>query len=216
MYNLVCFPHYTCGALLCDILNDTWSNLGSNGNILNQAHDLGKIGDSESVFTEFNENILINRKNQWSLPEGTWIGTHCWPSEKLCNEFKQIILVTTSTSRSQIYRWARAYHHFFEPKWTDLGGIERVDKIRETAKNYILPFSPVKQPNVVNLEFAEIVENTITFQHVMQPHPVQHHISRWQHVNSFLYDQNFWNNVAAKSFYQAQYEYELGNYYRYI
>ena len=215
MYNLVCFPHYTCGGLLCDILNDTQSNLGSNGNILNQAHDLGKIGDSESVFTDFDERTLIDKKNRWSLAAGTWIGTHCWPTKNLCNEFEHVIVVTTATSRSQIYRWARAYNHFFEPKWTDLSGIEKTDKIRETAKNYILPFDPVMYPNVVNLEFAEVVENSTEFQYLMMPHSVEFHINRWQKVNAFLYDRDFWNSTAAKSFFQAEYELKLEKYYRY-
>lgn len=215
MYNLVCFPHYTCGGLLCDILNNTWSQISSNGSILNQQHSLGKIGDSAAIFAEFDEQLLIEKKNQWLLPAGTWVGTHCWPTKNLCNEFKQIIAVTTSTSRSQVYRWARAHHYFFESQWTDLSGIEKIDKVRETAKNYILPFDPVLCPNAVNLEFAEVVENTVEFQHIMKPHTVDSHINRWQQVNAFLYDQNFWNSTAAKSFFQAEYEFKLKKYYMY-
>ena len=50
---LVCFPHYTCGGLLCDILNDTFSNIGTNGGINNIHHSIGKIGDVDTVQTNF-------------------------------------------------------------------------------------------------------------------------------------------------------------------
>lgn len=215
MYNLVCYPHYTCGGLLCDIFNNTWSQVGSRGNILNREHSLGKIGDSNTVFTDFDQQTLIDKIDQLCLPNDTWIGTHCWPDKNLCNRFNKVIVVTTATSRSQIYRWARAYHHFFEPKWTDLSGIEKNDKIRETAKNYILPFDPVLHPNVVNLEFTNVVENTAEFRSVAESCNLQSHINRWQQVNTFLYDRDFWNSTAAKSFFQAEYELKLKKYYQY-
>ena len=215
MYNLVCYPHYTCGGLLCDIFNNTWSQVGTRGNILNREHSLGKIGDSDTVFKDFDQQVLVDRIDQLCLPDNTWIGTHCWPSKNLCDKFEKIIVVTTATSRSQIYRWARAYHHFFEPQWAELSVLEKNDKTRETAKNYILPFEAVSYPNVVNLEFTEVVENTAEFQHLTEPYAARSHINRWQQVNAFLYDQNFWNSTAAKSIFQAEYELKLDKYYQY-
>ena len=48
--NLVCFPHYTCGGLLIDILSDTFPPLNSRTNGINSSrHNLGKIGDSDTV-----------------------------------------------------------------------------------------------------------------------------------------------------------------------
>jgi hypothetical protein len=43
--NLICFPHYTCGGLLCDIMEDTMSEFADNGGIASPTHNVGKIGD---------------------------------------------------------------------------------------------------------------------------------------------------------------------------
>lgn len=215
MFNLICFPHYTCGGLLCDILNNTWSRIGTRGNICSTHHGLGKIGDAATVFTEFSPQELLNKLNNLRIDENSWIGTHCWPTAELIKEFDQIIVVSTSTSRSQLYRWARVYQHFFKPQWETLTGMERIDKMRETAKNYIIPFEPVQDPNVCNLEFADVVENTNEFQYAINYADYKQHLDRWKEINSFLYDQDFWNSDAVKSFYQAEHEVKLGRYYRY-
>jgi hypothetical protein len=215
MYNLVSFPHYTCGGLLCDILNNNWSSIGTQGNILSTYHSLGKIGDSDTVFTEFNLELLQDRISQLTTPHGSWIGSHCWPTKQLTNIFDNIILVSTATSRSQIYRWARAYHHFFKSQWEHLVGMEKIDKMRETAKNYVIPFEPVQTNNVENLEFADVVDATAEFFYLVRNHNYTSQIERWQKVNCFLYDENFWNSDVVKSFYQAEHEVKLGRYYRY-
>jgi hypothetical protein len=215
MLNLICFPHYTCGGLLCDILNDTWSRVGKRGDILSIHHGLGKIGDVNTVFTEFDPQELLNKVKNLTVSENTWIGTHCWPTTDLVKKFNQVIVVTTATSRSQIYRWARAYQHFFKPQWENLTGMERIDKMRETAKNYVIPFDPTQDTKVINLEFADVVENTPEFQRAIQTRDCNQHMDRWQEINSFLYDEDFWNSDAAKSFYQAEHEVKLGRYYIY-
>ena len=73
----------------------------------------------------------------------------------------------------------------------------------------------MQHPNVINLEFADIVENTKEFQHIINYKDVSSHLMRWQQINSFLYDQNFWNSDTVISFYQAEHEIKLGRYYRY-
>lgn len=215
MYNLVSFPHYTCGGLLCDILNNTWSPVGERGDIRSIHHGAGKIGDADTVFTDFDPQELLGIISKLSVPSHSWVGTHCWPTPELIKQFDQTIIVSTATSRSQMYRWARAYQHFFKPQWIELTGIERLDKMRETAKNYIIPFEPVLDHTVTNLEFADVVDNTTEFQFVIQHLDCKHHLARWQEINSFLYDQDFWNSDMVKSFYQAEHEVKLGRYYRY-
>lgn len=215
VHNLIAFPHYTCGGLLTDILNETWSDADDRGGISSHYHSLGKIGDTDTVFKEYDSKILLDKLNQSTAPNGTWISTHCWPTQELINSFDQVLVISTATSRSQIYRWARTYHHFFKPQWTELQGITKIDKIRETAKNYLIPFDPVQHPNVINLEFADLVENTREFQHTINYKDVGNHLIRWQQINSFLYDQNFWNSDAVMGFYQAEHEIKIGRYYRY-
>ena len=76
-----------------------------------------------------------------------------------------ILIITTTTSRSKIYRWTRANYHYYEKSvpWQSTHGMDRIDKERETAKNYLKPFLPVFGANTVNIEFSEIVEQTPQF-----------------------------------------------------
>ena len=215
VHNLIAFPHYTCGGLLADMLNEKWSDIDNHGGIKSHYHSLGKIGDTDTVFKEYNIGILLDNLKQSTAANNSWVGTHCWPTQELINHFNRVIVISTATSRSQLYRWARVYHHHFKPQWTELQGITKIDKIRETAKNYLIPFDPVQHTNVINLEFADLVENTKEFQHAINYKDVGDHLVRWQQINSFLYDQNFWNSAAAISFYQAEHEVKLSRYYRY-
>jgi hypothetical protein len=142
--NLIAYPHYTCGGLLCDILNNTFSPIGAHGGIANTSHNLGKIGDSPSVFDEY-DPLQFDQLVEKYRGTSVWIGTHCWPGINNISNFDTVILVTTATYRSKIYRWVRAYHHYYSSttQWTELSGMARVDKERETAKNYLKPFLPL-------------------------------------------------------------------------
>lgn len=214
MYNLICFPHYTCGGLLSDILSDTFSPVAANGGLSSINHSLGKIGDSATVYIDYNPDELVAELDASAWPAGSWIGTHCWPGNLPVERFDKIIAVTTTTYRSKLYRWARAYHHFFQPTWTEFTGLELTDKMRETAKNYLIPFTPFFADNIQHVEFADVVENTREFQHAIGK-PAQQHVERWQQLNSFLYDPAVWTNKVADALYQAEFETELNRYYRY-
>jgi len=212
--NLICFPHYTCGGLLCDIMTDKFSPIAPNGGIDSIEHGVGKIGDSNSILTDYNVDDFMYAIND--MPLDSWIGTHCLPGKLLSNEFDRIIVVTTTSYRSKIYRWMRAYHHYFLPQWGELTGMARTDKIRETAKNYVLPFLPVlDQPNVENIEFFDVVENTAEFAYVTRGRDITKHIARWATINNFLYSTDAWNESEVKEFACAEHEHYLERYYRY-
>lgn len=211
---LVCFPHYTCGGLLCDILNGTFSDIGANGGINSIHHAVGKIGDANTVQTDFDQEALIQALTQTSFDQHQWAGTHCWPGAMPVDKFERIISVTTSTWKSKLYRWTRAYHHYFAPQWKNLSGMSLIDKTRETAKNYHIAFDPVITDRVINIEFADIVENTQEFKHLVKDHAIEHHMTRWQSINSFLYT-DIWNAPSTHAFYQAEVEINLQRYYRY-
>lgn len=215
MYNLVAFPHYTCGGLLCDILSNTFSPLSANGGINSIQHSVGKIGDSDTVLTDYDPVQFMHKIASLATPNHGWIGTHCWPGRLPLNQFNQVIVVTTTTYRSKIYRWARAYHHYFRPQWQELAGLDLIDKARETAKNYLIPFEPVFEKNVVNLEFADVVEATHEFHSAMSHCNSTHHMDRWQQVNAFLYSDNFWKSDEVQYYYQAEFEKQLDRYYKY-
>jgi hypothetical protein len=215
MHNLICFPHYTCGGVMCDILSDTFSPLASNRGIDSLQHSIGKIGDTNTVLTEYDARQFMDNVLSINLLKNSWIGTHCWPGLFPLDEFGQIIVITTTTFKSKIYRWARAYHHYFAPQWGELTGMHLVDKTRETAKNYVIPFMPVFAPNVLNIEFADVVEITQEFQSVINYQDCTKHVQRWKEINHFLYADDFWNSKIVQYFYQAEVEINLNRYYKY-
>ena len=215
LISLICFPHYTAGGLVCDILSDTFSNIAPNGGIASLSHLLGKIGDTDSVMVDY--DVKEFKKQISNIPSGIWVGTHCWPGKLPISEFQQIINITTTTNKSKCYRWLRSYHHFFKKQWDNLqlNSTELLDKTRETAKNYTIAFEPVWGRNVHNVEFADIVENTTEFHKILQGKHHTKHMDRWKKINSFLYDSDLWNTDLIKIFYQAELETNLKRYYIY-
>jgi hypothetical protein len=215
--NLICFPHYTCGGLLSDILNVTWSNIAPNGGIGSINHSIGKIGDSNDIFDVYDSNLLYKKIESYTLKETDWIATHCHPGLLDFSKFDQIIAVSTSTFKSKIYRWARAYHHYYDKStsWKSVNGLDRIDKERETAKNYLKSFSPAVADNIVNIEFSEVVENTKMFKKLTGNLETKTHLDRWHTVNSFLYDPEFWYSTPVKRFHEAELEINLNTSYIY-
>jgi len=221
MVNLICFPHYTCGGLLCDIMTKIMSPIGENGGIVSLAHRLGKIGDNATVFVDYNSVELIDKiKQHKKIADPTdqlqWVGTHCWPGNLPLAEFNQVINITTTTYQSKLYRWYRAYMLYFKPLWGELTGMDLIDKMRETAKNYIIPAEPVFSPSVINLEFADVVHQTEEFKKVVECRSYKHHMERWLNYNNFLLKSpDLWNHSVSKSFYEAEFEINLKRYYQY-
>lgn len=214
MAKLICFPHYTCGGLLSDILNNMFSPIGPWGAITNLKYNMGKIGDTATIHQAADvESIMASVQD--ILDQDVWIETHAWPGILPLEKFEKVISVTTATARSKIYRWSRAYHHYFRPQWTELQGMELIDKARETAKNYLVPFRPVTAPNVVNVEFADFVDCTAEAMKIIGEHNYEPNIQRWQKINDFLYVPDFWNTFESQMFYQAEHEHNLQRYYIY-
>jgi len=210
---IVSFPHYTCGGLLCDILNDTWSPIQPNGGIGSIHHSLGKIGDSSTIMTKFDTKLLFDKiKN---LDTKCWIGTHCWLGNVPFDDV-QVLNVTTTTYRSKLYRWIRAWHHYYvtSDPWQNLDNMELIDKQRETAKNYILPFEPIHKKNFTNIEFADVVEGR-AFVLKLVDRPIKKHLTRWREINGFLFAKDLWSSEPCQRFYEAEYEINLNQRYVY-
>jgi hypothetical protein len=213
--NLVCFPHYTCGGLLCDILNNTQSPLGYNGGVASPHHNLGKMGDSDSVLVDYDVAQFMKKISRF--PNQWYLGTHNWPGHLPLDKFNQVINITTSTHRSRLYRWLRAYHFYYsnsEP-WLSVQGQDRIDKERETAKNYLIPFDPVSHPCVVNLEFSDIVELKPSFTNLVANYNSIEHIQGWCHHNNFLFDCPAWVTSASDRLHEAEVEVKLNTFYVY-
>jgi hypothetical protein len=217
--NLICFPHYTSGGLLCDIFNKTFSDVTPYGGINSTGHHLGKIGDSESIFDNYNPEEFLSKIAELKIlvNNTNWIGTHCWPGLIDTNLVDRVVAVTTTTYRSKLYRWIRSYYHCYSKSdsWLEVSGTARIDKERETAKNYLKPFLPVISKNVINIEFSEIVETGPEFLKLTQGLEIDSHMKRWKSLNYFLYDNEIWNSTAFRRFYEAELETQLSKFYIY-
>lgn len=211
---IISFSHYTCGGLLCDILNDTWSAVDHKGGIDSLHHSIGKIGDSATVYRDFDQAQLERLLRQSTMPE--WIGTHCWLGNVNAALYDQAINITTVTQRSRLYRWIRAYHHYYlaSDPWQDLQHMQHIDKQRETAKNYLPTSDAIHNGKIINLEFADVVETQAAFVALM-PANLEKHMARWREVNFFLYQPDVWRSVAADRFHEAEYEQGLAQRYQY-
>lgn len=216
--NLICFPHYTCGGLLTDIFEQTFSEVAPNGGINSINHSFGKIGDSDTVFNKYDPAEFWSAITKIEdIADNTWISTHCWPGILDTSRLNQVLVITTTTYRSKLYRWMRAYYHYYEKSnpWLEVSGQARIDKERETAKNYLIPFLPVNDKNIINIEFAEIVENNPEFLKLTKGLEIDKHMDRWKSLNYFLYDTNIWNSTAFCRFYEAEVETQLSKFYIY-
>ena len=218
MINLICYPHYTCGGLLCDIFTNSMSSVNSLGGLDNPNHSMAKVNDSESIQVDFNHDDFFKKIDTLEKNNITWAGTHIWPGQISLDRFCRVILVSTSTYESRLYRWMRSMTHYYfqTPEWKNLTtDIELIDKARETAKNYLAPFMPIQSSKVENIEFRDIVNSTNEFKHIIQPHSYEKHIERWKTVNSFLYNSDILNSFAGQRMFEAETEVNMSRPYRY-
>lgn len=207
---LICFSNNTAGGLLCDLLNNRTSDF--NGySVSSPEHSVFKVGDTPSIqnsidLVEWN-NLVKN------YHEDIWSGTHAHPS---CipdlSIFYKVIVITTETRDSKIYRWLRYYHGWFKtacPDWVESDELEKIDKIRCLAKNVLDSF--VSHPVCANIEFADIVSGKYINENKLNVD----YFNAWKERNPWLYTETD-ESWAVKRFIEA--EYELANKipYRYI
>ena len=194
------------------------SEFADNGGLASPTHNVGKIGDSVDIFTDYNVDEFMNRVQPW-MESSRWIGTHCWPGPLPLDQFEFVINITTTTYASKIYRWYRAYELLFSPAWQHLSGEEQVDQIKQKAKFYLKAAEPVIASNVLNLEFADVVHQTEELAQALDRGRVARnssnpHLTRWAEQNKFLYQNDIWNSTAVKSFFHAEFETNLGRNYQ--
>jgi hypothetical protein len=193
--NLVCFGNYTCGALLCDILNLESSRLGPHNNIASSKHNQGKI-PLASTFTGkgFNLNafnIKISPLLENNSFKNKWIGTHCWPGELDTSLFNNIINVTTESEKSRIYRYARIFYTMTAGLFP---GNKKPQRPYDT-KSWHQSYSHVQKDNVVNIEFEDVVEWKNNIEDLLLGYigveyvkHIHNRMKFWRSLNDFLYD----------------------------
>lgn len=213
---LVCFPHYTAGGLLCDILTHSVSGIADNGGIKNTEHGYLKIGDSDSVQQSLDLE-QFNKKFEELKDTNKVFGTHCWAEYLPCEKFNTVINITTQTNKSKVYRWSRAFYHYFKKSipWQITDPMHLIDKQRETAKNYVIPQINSTKANVINIEFEDIVDSTHWFNSIFKDYSFAKTMQNWKNNNQFLYDNDFWNSEPVIRFREAEYEVSTGQRYYY-
>jgi hypothetical protein len=207
---LVCFSNNTAGGLVCDLLNHRRSNMDSY-KTTGSAHSLFKVGDRPDIQWAVN---TASWQQQISLFRGLelWMGTHLHPSGiPDRDEFQQIVVITTESRLSRLYRWLRYYHVWFchhEPDWAESDDLAAVDRIRELAKNVFEPYTPY--PGCWNVEFEHIVSGQFVAEHDLD----YEYYQQWRNANAFLYSSA--DSWAVQRFNEAEWEILNQKPYRYI
>jgi hypothetical protein len=195
--NLICFPNYTCGAILCDILNKESSQVGKNNNFYSAKHNYGKIPANTYNGKEYDPKLLYDktlRLDNVQQLKGAWIGTHCWPGLIDNTLYENIICISTENRNSKIYRFARVFYTMVAGRWPDQPKPQKPKDIMY----YNAPFEKVHKSNIINIEFEHWVNLTPQVEDVLlrlAGHEYKNHFiarrKKWIEINDFLYDQRF-------------------------
>lgn len=203
---LVSFPGYTCGGIICDILNLESSQVGTGNNIVSPTHNRAKIfTENWHTGTGFDVNEFYEKINNFrsvkryaEKNERTWIGTHCSPTEFNTDIFENILNITTENRLSKIYRHTRVFYTTLSGQFPDYifkRNSLKPHRINQTPADFNQPFVKVFKPNIINLEFQDVVEFTDTFQQTILQiigKEFEHHMHKrmavWREINPFLFD----------------------------
>jgi hypothetical protein len=175
--NLVCFSSLTAGALVCNLLNNKFTEINA-PDVISKEHSFFKIGDSwGKTHREYNDTRWKTKLMMAKFNFTTeWLGTHCHPSVIEClSTFEKKIAITTTTELSKYYRFLRAYHLFFNKDKSHLNGI--IDAIRDD-------FEP--HNDCTNIEFSDIIDGTFVKNYNLNID----YFDAWKTYNSFLYKQD--------------------------
>lgn len=175
-------------------------------------HSIFKIDDTPGIQLTINVdqwNDLVLQYNNSSL----WFGTHVHPTGiPNLDKFESVIVITTESRQSKLYRWLRYYYGWFketEVNWIEKDDLESIDKIRHLSYNVFDTFTP--HPACRNIEFEDIVSGKF----IQQNNLNLDYFNIWKKKNSWLYsiDENSW---AIKRFNEAEYEILTKSSYKYI
>ena len=189
---LITFNFNTAGGLMCDLLNGIQSPIVK-GEVKSPHHQTFKMrSDNGLHWTQQKLDYIINDITQSSIDywidiskknqsSDMWFGTH-FPVTKVPNidDFEKIINITTDSMESKLYTLIRTYYlnilrgygHF-----RDLGEIEPL-LIKDTSFTYF------DHPNVINLEFEDIVNGSFITDNNLSIK----HFDFWKQHNDRLYN----------------------------
>lgn len=173
--NLVCFPGLTGGALVCNLLNESYTPIDSPV-VKSVEHTVFKTGRE----TGFNTYLYYDEP-RWNLKIKSWektdfyLGTHCHPSIiKVLDKFKKIIVITVTTDKSKFYRFLRnVYINNIEDENEMCGHALMI--IKNNFSSY---------PNCINVEFEDIVNGEFVSKNNLNIN----YFNNWKIHNNFLYE----------------------------
>lgn len=209
---LICFSNNTGGGLVCDLLNNTQTKQNAYY-IPNTEHAIFKLLDTATISTNVN-NIAqwMNLSKQYKSSD-LWYGTHTHPSGiPNLEDFEDVLIITTMSRESKLYRFLRYYYGWFflvNPVWKEDNSLEKIDKIRELAKNVFVEFYPWKDYRCV--EFSDIVSGKFVTDNNLNYDTY----CSWRDNNLFLFDSSL-NSWGIDRFNEAEYEMTTGNSFKYF
>lgn len=182
--NLVCFPNYCAGGLVCDLLNNKKNKIVDGTIAASQEHNFFKVG---------NNGILVQRtfdRKEWdrlfsyySAKEWTksiWYGTHIHPSViPNLSEFKRVICITDETRLSKLYRIIRLYNIELI-KEPDIN--KRIGSLIGNMK--LLKDTFTSHKDCTNIEFCDIVDGKFVRDNDLDVS----YFEEWKQANAWLYD----------------------------
>ena len=207
---LVCFSNNTGGGLVCDLLNGHSSP--AQGYRLNSPeHNIFKIGDVPGVQWSVDIGAWLDRCDQ-HRNHVQWMGTHLHPRGiPNLDDFQQVVVITTERRTSRRLRWLRYYHGWFRsefPHWQESSDLHDIDRVRELAKNTLVPYPA--HAGCWNVEFADLVSGEFVANNNLD----YDYYWRWRESNSFLMSPE--DSWASQRFDEAEWEQLHQKPYRYI
>jgi len=185
--NLVCFPNFTAGGLVCDLLNNTVNQFEGITLQNNLAHHLLKSGDNGKVFRTFDsafwdKEIELFKKEKHPYSEEAigrdlsnfYVGTHCHPScipDNYFSQFNKVISITTERTESKLFRYIRMCY-----------GLKQQYNLPEHNARLVVE-SFEQDSRCSNIEFNDIVNGKFVTDYNLN----LIHFEQWKNLNNFLY-----------------------------
>jgi hypothetical protein len=177
--NLVCFPSFTAGGLVCNLLNEKFTTI-SGVTVKSREHNVFKTGDNwKSPYKEYIKEFWEHKIKIYSK-SSNWFGTHCHPSVIEClSSFDKKIAITTKTETSKYYRFLRSYYIYFQSQ------VDPQFDINGLVSN-ILNDEFESHNDCTNIEFSDIVDGTFVKEYNLN----LDYFNIWKEKNIFLYKEN--------------------------
>lgn len=209
---LICFPNNTAGGLICNLFNKK-QPIFVGYKTVNNEHNIFKFEDTPTICNNITDKQLWFEVTKKYKDTNVWYGTHVHPiAIPNLQDFDDVLLITTQTEKSKLYRWLRYYYGWFYssmPNWVEDNSLEKIDKIRELCKNVFVGFSPFDAYKFV--EFEDIVSGKFIKENNLNSD--QYHT--WCENNKFLYTSSD-TTWATQRFYEAKFELETGKSFAYV